>query len=418
MIGLDEALSLLKTRTGKDFVLVKDVPNKFVWKESAYHDEIADMYYYTDNDFQLVKIEMDKFLYCHAVTFSNRSICFYCNRSGIYYRHGIYHTMMVEDEVVCQEDCLHSLYRWRDGSFHWDREQDVPAYHSIARPWLNDEVIEKIGVELEIYSPDRRTLNGELPLDDIFGETDGSLCPDNGIELVGKPYSYSEYVSGKTKWNSVLDNAIKHGSYGFNPPDVNHAYGMHISLSRNMFKSNMHLAKFIVFFNMQTNLNKLVAQRDNIYSGKYEVRQKIVNDISLFATAQYHSALSVDAGAFPKTKGRHFVNTGKYEAVSVAQERVECRIFRSNLSWGRFMKNVEFCMAVKEYTEFASVRVVSDQTRGTPDFIMWLFRRPDFINLKRFLMDSTSVGSDISQVLEKVKYRLPKLKDNKVIDNR
>lgn len=416
LLSLNESLNELKNRIGKEFVMVYDMANIFILPEFANFDKHSKRYYSRFNNFisVIVDFSTDTTEYWHENNIGSN--CFFCNHDNHYYDANKYTMVRVEGFNVCLEANEGGIFTWEDGSLHWVKEHNyVPDYHTITRKWEKDEINNQVGVELEIYSPNRGLLNNALPKEEIFGETDGSLCPFNGIELIGKPYYYSDYISGKTQWNKVFELAINYGSYGFNVPNKDYNYGMHVSLSRNMFSSKMHLAKFVVFFNMQEELCKLVAQRDTIYSGNYKIRQKIVN--GKYVLDRKTPALYLNRNPYALNTSFYF-DTGKYEAVSVFEKRVECRIFNSTLTWERFLKNIEFCVAVKDYTEGASGAVVEDENRGTKDFIQWLFKQPYFSNLKRFLNDSNNHGIKVDEVMKKINHRFSPLKNKKVIDNR
>jgi len=307
-------------------------------------------------------------------------------------------TIVETGQTISRTYCIDRglVYLWIDGTLHNILEPVqtvVQGYHSITRPswWASTQ---GIGMELEIYAGDAMELNKQLPAD-ILGEKDASIDRYHGIELIGGPYTLEQYQSGKTPWNEVVTKALDMNSKGYNAGD---GYGIHLSLSRSLF-STLHGAKFVVFFNQQEALCKLVAQRDVIYNGSYGKRKTIKS--TTYFQGNHHRKNTYTSHlrntAVPVTgsmKKEYNLYTDKYEPVKVDDYRYEVRIFRANLQWDRILKNVEFVDAVKEFTRNAGVVAISTPYQGTVDFLYWLGKQAGYTHLKKFLLDNASKFSD------------------------
>jgi hypothetical protein len=146
----------------------------------------------------------------------------------------------------------------------------------------------------------------------------------------------------------------------------------------------LHAAKFIVFFNQQSSLVKLVAQRGVIYGGgNYGIRSDIKTTVT--------EKLDLDAYDHKEKrckKKKKTVQTGKYEPVYADEKRLEVRVFRSNLRWDRILKNVEFVQAVFDFTRDCGISIIADAKKGTTEFLKWLQLQNDFKTLKEFLYET------------------------------
>jgi len=370
----------------KKLIYVVDALQQLMlYREGLFFDVCSDQYFIKDTDFVTIIRKNNKFFRVHG-DYVNDDIAFYCERNRKYYYSREYTAIRCERKKVCKECTIVFLHR--DGRYYFSPEiiplveqqpvvhTELANYHAIHRPaeWKQAQ---GIGMELEIKCDDRIALLNRLPKD-IIAERDGSLCEEKGIELIGKPYTYEEYRDGKTPWKEVVDAANDIGSMGYT---AGRNYGIHLSVSRSLFKSSLHAAKFIVFFNQQAKLVKCVAQRSNIYNGGYGVRKKVSDAC----------ALEFDIDSYNPTDGSYNkkikIQTKKYEPVYADDKRLEVRVFRSSIVWKTILKNVEFVQAVFDFVRNASITVVSDDTKGTTDFIKWLNNQKDFPNLKKFLLN-------------------------------
>ncbi len=355
-----EGLAFLEKLAPKEYVLTRDT-NKLILEADSYLCEFSKTSYEKDTDFVRVIFRRQhprESLWCNK----NNVSYFHCERTVANYASDKFTPMTVEEEEICFEACRDGLYEWETGDWHWnprpERSSDIPGYKSCPRPraW---NTLAGFGIELEIYCPSRKEFWDEnIENDkDFLGETDGSLDGRNGIELIGKPFPYESFLDTKTDhpWKKLIKAARKRKATAH---DAGKNYGMHVNISKSLFHSSLHMAKFVLFINQCEKLCKTVAQRGHIYNGSYKKYNTI-------------------GGA------RHACD--KYEAVSQKSNCLEVRIFRSNLIWERILKNVEFCQAALVYTKAASVSMVDDETRATAGFKEFLTTTHEYKHLKEFL---------------------------------
>ena len=358
--------------------------------------DIASGYYHTST-LGFVKIWRKDGSYFEAWEVNiNNILGFYCAHNKKWYYTPeftrIFDTM--DDAEYCLEECQDILYEWSNGRYSKTQEREshkvtsnirkIKEYHSSNRPkWWKEK--QGIGMELEMYSTNREGFIKTIP-EDILAEIDGSLCYRNGVELIGGPYTLEEYQNNETPWQEVLskENKKKFDLQGFDNDDTSgNQYGIHLSISRDLFTS-LHAAKFIIWFNQQSNLVKLVAQRTKIYEGKYGARPDIK---SIVTNTVDIDSYDVKERIFKKKTKK--LTTKKYEPVSIDAKRLEVRVFASNIKWTRILKNIEFVQAVFDFTRNCSISVIATP-EGTTQFLTWLNQQSNFYHLKAFLSEMKS----------------------------
>lgn len=260
------------------------------------------------------------------------SWCEHCRENDAYYWEGDgrYHTSSEPEE---DEEC--------DSS-----EDDVAGYHSLRRPWDHRTPPPlTIGVELETWANnacDHAHLAMRLGL---LAERDGSLCSEHGVEIIGKPMLMAEYSSPSSPWRKLFEASAK----TFKAWDAGSGYGMHVNLNRTGLNS-LHQAKIICFIHGHRAFCEQVAGRTE---------------------AQATSAGGTKWTEYTQKRIGRCKENGKYEAASMREGRIEVRIFRATRKWESFMKNVEFCDAVRAY---CGERVLVDI--NLPGFLSYVGAQP------------------------------------------
>ncbi len=230
---------------------------------------------------------------------------------------------------------------------------DIPEYHSEARPWRNRTIPAlALGVELECYSANRADV-AEIATDcGMIAEQDGSLDDTCGIEIVGSPMKMSEYGASNCPWKSFLSQARVKAW------DAGTGYGMHVSLNTAGMLA-MDVAKFILFIHSNKSLCETIAGRSESSWAEYK-------DKNLKSMTQ-----DIRAGR----------ESQKYEAAAIrSKTRVEVRIFRATAKFESFLKNVQFVDAVRAFTQSASPHSLTEKA-----FLAWLAGRLDYRELRAFL---------------------------------
>lgn len=298
---------------------------------------------------------------------------FYCEGTSEYHSTEDYTSVRVEGAIWCLERNEDDLYYWEsDSNYHTEPEPEeedgndedssgVAGYHSLRRPWNHRTPPPgTIGVELETWASsacDHACLATRLGL---LAERDGSLCNVHGVEIIGPPMLISEYPSPSSPWRRLFESA----SRSFKAWDAGENYGMHVNINREGM-GKLHQAKFICFIHGHKKFCEQVAGRSELHWAAYT----------------------------PKRIGQCGVgrnrDDGKYEAAALRYGRIEVRIFRATRKWESFMKNVEFCDAVRAYTgEKALVDLnlpdflsyVGAQPGRWPNFCAWLSARMSKVN--------------------------------------
>lgn len=158
----------------------------------------------------------------------------------------------------------------------------------------------------------------------LYIKSDGSIC--DGFEIVSHPFSWSWFLANSKRLDPIFD-LVKRGYLSHDSGRC----GMHVHLSKEAF-SPLHLYKFLHFFQREKEFITAISQRGN--------------DTGSYAKIAYGPGESIKHLA--KEKGGH---DGRYQAVNLLPSHTaEIRIFRGTLKKERFMKNMEFCQALYEYT--------------------------------------------------------------------
>lgn len=284
---------------------------------------------------------------------------FRCDVSGEWFSSDVFNKIRVEGQTVCEERYSEDLYYWEsDEEYHWEPEPEeedgIPDYHDAPRPWKNG-VGKKplIGCELEIYALTDRSEIAEIAENYGFiAEKDGSLDDEHGIEIIGKPFAFTDYQSEDCKWANFLAD-VKGKAKGW---DAGKGYGLHVSINRAAL-SDYVTGKMLVFVHSNQSLCEKIAGRE---ANNWQV---------------YKSKKITDG---KKSNGE------KYEALAIrSKDRLECRIFRSTLKPTSFLRAVEFVSATAEFCHDASALALTEIA-----FRAWLDKPENaakYVNLAVFL---------------------------------
>ena len=127
--------------------------------------------------------------------------------------------------------------------------------------------------------------------------------------------------------------------------DAGEGYGMHVSINR-LAIPTVQQAKMIKFVNDNATLCERIAGR----TGRERVAAYKIKDIQDITHELTRN------------------NSEKYEALAIRDEqRLEMRIFRSTLDKTGFLRNIEFCAAIVDFTRDRPVKELKQEC-----FIEWL----------------------------------------------
>jgi len=235
----------------------------------------------------------------------------------------------------------------------------------------NDESI-TMGIELEVLNKKTRKQHIINYFNDIINkkenvfyfkndasiENKGSGIYGESFELVSHPVTYNWIVKNKNVIKSIMD-LRKHGCLSYRA----HTCGMHVHLGSNFFTST-HLYSFLKFIYENEDFTYMISDRvDRKWFEKFSTL-KPPFDLKRVAESKVN----------PRNERNRHVAVNMSSGYTV-----EVRIFRGTLNYVRFMKNIEYCMSVYEYTKDEWIPTVG----GYLEFIS----SRDYPNLKKILSE-------------------------------
>lgn len=180
-----------------------------------------------------------------------------------------------------------------------------------------------LGIENEIANvkdKQRRKLQA-LPRAWMFMKSDSSV--DCGVECVFHPTTLQYFKSKK----EILD---KHFVEGLSRHST---AGMHVHIPKDMFGVH-HLFKFIQFFNNNNDFIEKIAERKN---------------------STYSRPLSDKSTKLAKMAKECDKKSDRYRHINILNDKtIEVRIFAGVVDTASFLKNIEFCDALFNYTKTTS----------------------------------------------------------------
>jgi hypothetical protein len=300
----------------------------------------------------------------------------YADRNGLYARNGAYFSEEAYYDLGYEDEGDDDDYESRNG---------LRGYHSSSRRFVEQggtKVHPPLGVEIEVYSEDRRdsvsALRKIYKHTELYLESDGSLDDEYGFEIITQPYGKELW---KTHSSQILGALIKTGAVAFNHPDENNRYGIHININRQHL-SPLQEARMFMMLAADENQKfvQAIAQRLNIYSPRVDIgstpkRNQRINHMGGLENRR-HKGKTV----------KKVMGAGKYCPINFHGDIAEIRIFQSTLLETSFNKNLEFVWALVEWTSPTSA---TGSSWNHVDFLKWLSTRQqvekDYPNLMAYL---------------------------------
>lgn len=347
-------------REGEDFIVAHTRHGDFYRPESetCTCERCEETWAEDDADFDTVDSLGDE-EWCQRCV---ESYAFFCERSNEHFDSRHYTRIDCDGDQICYERFEDEVYYHEvTGTYSYEPEGDGRSgYHSESRNY--GHVSRKIGLEIEIDCHGNMADFCAAVRDaGAIAEEDGSLDSQSGVEVVLPPYSYEEFLAGYTALHEIF-TAHNIREYSLEGHSAGIGYGTHVNLSRDFFGGTPHLRKFLLAMDNMEALGKHVAQRDRLY-----------------ASARWKA---LDGKLQRQTR------RGKYSTVHVDDNRVEVRIFRSNLRIERQLKNIEYCLALIEFSgSLPSLRVLSEEDTCESAFRAFLASKPrrEYPHLRAFL---------------------------------
>tara|TARA_R110000765_G_scaffold125881_2_gene223636 strand:+ start:6782 stop:8020 length:1239 start_codon:yes stop_codon:yes gene_type:complete len=267
--------------------------------------------------------------------------------------------------VICKDSVYQPKFNRKPTSIKNFRERDY---------YPKSQVLDSIyGVELEVeykgsnYSNKEETAEKVIDMADtnigtefLFCMNDGSLS--DGFEIGTMPFTerfYKQVLYRNSGWANILTYLKRKNYRSYNTRNC----GMHVHINRQSF-SDTHLYKFQRFFYTNPAFIQFIARR---------------KDSRMEQWCQIYGI-----GKFDNIKAVLQKRTRKFLAVNLTPKKtVEVRIFRGTLSHKAFCRNMEFVIAIKNFTKLVSVnrnghyRFDTSNTKQRfkgdyTDFFIWL----------------------------------------------
>ena len=231
------------------------------------------------------------------------------------------------------------------------------------------------GIELEIEN-----IEEEESIDNIvdnlhhslYAKEDGSL--DNGFEIVSHPASFKWIKENLKHWRKVFDLS-KQGFRSYQTDTC----GMHVHMSRKAF-GTLQLYKLLKIFYENPKFILIMSRRSRMHQLKR------------------YSSLTSDESLIIKARKPYENDYGKrYTAVNLCNpDTIEIRIFRGTLAEIGFMRNLEFCKAVYDFTKRVSIKNCSP-----PNLIKHVINSKQYPNLHKFIIDK-DLAKELKQDYAKI----------------
>ena len=216
------------------------------------------------------------------------------------------------------------------------------------------------GLELEVER-DNSSIDVGKMAESIVNEqvyymkNDGSL--NNGFEIVTHPMSFEYIQEHKADiFKPMLDKLISSGYRSYDSKTC----GIHIHLTKKCF-STWQLYRFIKFF---------LDNRDFVTA----ISQRNIEQLERWATIEEEADSSIIYKAKKKCG-----NSRRYSAVNLQNDKtIEIRIFRGTLNYLSFLKNIEFCYALFNFSRDIKETTVSA-------FKEYIEQSNEYAMLKKFI---------------------------------
>lgn len=222
--------------------------------------------------------------------------------------------------------------------------------------------------------------------EEIHFERDGSLS-DNGVEMISLPMTLRYHQ--RFEWNEILSSLIDQGFKSHNACDC----GLHVHMSRFAIPATT-IAKMDIFINRAKAFWSVIARRDRVYNGYYDVTKELDFTRCFYGASQRCPS---------KMKGK--IDWGKgydrYTPVNVCNsETVEIRIFRGTLKYQTFMGSIEICHAVVNWLNTVPVTRIYKTKKLILEFIEYLKHNKDRYPHVMPMLESRFKGSQFEQYIK------------------
>ena len=273
-----------------------------------------------------------------------------CVKCGLYFLESSKNISKIRDHHVCSicnfSDRIQMMGGSVRGGIHDYNYKPEPEFfgHNDSDPLF-------FGVEVELVTPQKRItklddhiarwiqfeINEKEPF--VYCKFDRSIGNEgqDGFEVVTHPFNWTWLKSeeGSNKIKQIMElNSFNCSSFTTN------TCGMHVHMSKDAF-TYTQLYKFLKLVFENKDFNILMSERTDM--GKVDEFASFVPDYPLNDLA--------------KAKSNGNDREQRHKAVNLAcPNTVEMRIFKGTLEFNRFMKNIEYCKALYDYSGSCTMR--------------------------------------------------------------
>lgn len=216
------------------------------------------------------------------------------------------------------------------------------------------------GIELEVEQKDSSVKVSKMAedistTDTYYLKSDGSL--NNGFEIVTHPMTFEYIQEVKTDiFKTMLDKLIKAGYRSYDSTTC----GIHIHLSKKCF-TTWQLFRFIKFFIDNKQFVIDISQREIEQLERWAAIENDNDDTIIYKAKK-------KCGSFKR-----------YSAINVQNDStIEIRIFRGTLNYLSFLKNIEFCYALFNFSRDSKETTISA-------FKEYIEQSHEYAMLKKFI---------------------------------
>ena len=216
------------------------------------------------------------------------------------------------------------------------------------------------GIELEVEQKDSSVKVSKMAedistTDTYYLKSDGSL--NNGFEIVTHPMTFEYIQEVKLDiFKTMLDKLIKAGYRSYDSSTC----GIHIHLSKKCF-TTWQLFRFIKFFIDNKQFVIDISQREIEQLERWAAIENDNDDTIIYKAKK-------KCGSFKR-----------YSAINVQNDStIEIRIFRGTLNYLSFLKNIEFCYALFNFSRDSKETTISA-------FKEYIEQSHEYAMLKKFI---------------------------------
>lgn len=245
----------------------------------------------------------------------------------------------------------------------------IPRYHSNKREAIKEG--KTISLELEFNIPHKYEFSfyilSRINLKKILLERDGSLDPNEGVEVIFENKNYEELKKDIRIFSEISK------TYNCTTEKEKINYGIHISISRKGWNlKDNHCMKVVMFVDNNHDFFQLIGERE---PNRYFSFGKTTNSIS---------------ENLEKIRSNR-----KYQAVAFRDEdRIEFRLFKSDIQEEKIFKCIETVISIVEYI----LSIEEEKLPNLEEYLNFIFNdEKNYKNLKRFILGKEEIKNFLLQ---------------------